>query len=308
MTQHTGAAAQEAKAADKGTDAADGSLITGRSRDLGGFSVRRILPSAKRQMVGPFIFFDHLGPLALPPGRGLDVAPHPHIGLATVTYLFEGELVHRDSLATVQPIRPGAVNWMIAGRGIVHSERSDTKDRVIGPRLHGIQAWVALPAADAETQPSFHHHPPESLPTIERDGATMRLIAGTAFGARSPAPAFSPLFYLDAVLAPGAAAPLPDDHQERAIYVVAGCLADGPIRIEPGSMLIVRPGAVSDIRAECHSRVMVLGGAPLAEPRHVWWNFVALSRERIERAKSDWSGGRFATIPGEHGAIALPER
>lgn len=307
MNQDASTAAREAEPREGGSDTPDALVVIGRPRDLGGFSVRRVLPPAKLRMVGPFIFFDHLGPLALPPGRGLDVGPHPHIGLATVTYLFEGELVHRDSLGHVQTIRPGAVNWMTAGSGIVHSERSGVEDRAAGPRLHGIQSWVALPAADAETEPGFHHHPAESLPRIQRNGAAMRLIAGSAFGAHAPVTTFSPLFYLDGILAPGATVPLPDDHEERAIYVAAGSLVAAGERIEPGSMLIVRPGATSDIRADRPSRVMMLGGAPFAEPRHIWWNFVATSRERIEQAKADWNNGRFATIPGEHGAIALPE-
>ena len=281
-------------------------IISGRAHELSGVAIRRILPSSRRRMVGPFIFLDHIGPVALPPRRGLDVAPHPHIGLSTVTYLFEGELIHRDSLGCVQQIRPGAVNWMTAGRGIVHSERSSPEDRKIGPRLHGVQAWVALPVDDAESEPSFHHHPSEDLPLLEADGAVARLIAGSAFAEVSPVATSSPLFYLDAIVAPGGEVPVPDDYAERAVYVVAGSLSAAGSRLEEGDLLILREGEESDVRAEGHSRVMVLGGAPLEAPRHIWWNFVAASRERIEQAKDDWRSGRFPEVPGEHGAIPLP--
>lgn len=281
-------------------------IISGRAHELGGVAIRRILPSSRRRMVGPFIFLDHIGPVALPPRRGLDVAPHPHIGLSTVTYLFEGELIHRDSLGCVQQIRPGAVNWMTAGRGIVHSERSSPEDRKIGPRLHGVQAWVALPADAAEAEPSFHHHPSEDLPLIEGDGAVARLIAGQAFDEASPVATASPLFYLDAIVAPGGEVPVPDDYPERAVYVVAGTIAVDGSRLEEGSLLILRDGEDGEVCAESHSRVMVLGGEPLEAARHIWWNFVAASRERIEQAKDDWRSGRFPEVPGEHGAIPLP--
>jgi redox-sensitive bicupin YhaK (pirin superfamily) len=281
-------------------------IISGRAHELAGVAIRRILPSSRRRMVGPFIFLDHIGPVAMLPRRGLDVAPHPHIGLATVTYLFEGELIHRDSLGCVQAIRPGAVNWMTAGRGIVHSERSSPEDRKIGPRLHGIQSWVALPAGDAETEPSFQHHPAESLPMIEQDGAVARLIAGSAFAETSPVSTASPLFYLDAIVGPGGEVPVPEDHVERAVYVVAGSVLVGAVRAEEGDLVVLREGDPADVVAETQSRVMVLGGAPLEGPRHIWWNFVATSRERIEQAKEDWKHNRFPVVPGEHGVIPLP--
>lgn len=313
MSEQPNAAAGDGPGDGPGDGRGDGSgdapvdlVISGRAHELAGVAIRRILPSSRLRMVGPFIFLDHIGPVALPPRRGLDVAPHPHIGLATVTYLFEGELIHRDSLGCVQSIRPGAVNWMTAGRGIVHSERSSPEHRQAGPRLHGVQAWVALPAAAAEVEPSFQHHHAASLPTIEGEGAVARLIAGTAFAEEAPVEASSPLFYLDAIVAPGAAVPVPDDHPERAVYVVAGSVLAGPTRGEEGDLLVLREGEPADVVAETQSRVMVLGGAPLEVPRHIWWNFVAASRERIEQAKDDWKSGRFPLVPDEHGAIPLP--
>ncbi|HYN38485.1 MAG TPA: pirin family protein [Rhodospirillales bacterium] len=297
-----GAAAQANVPADGPVDL----IINGRPHELAGVAIRRVLPSSRRRMVGPFIFLDHIGPVALPPRRGLDVAPHPHIGLATITYLFEGELIHRDSLGCVQTIRPGAVNWMTAGRGIVHSERSNLEDRKIGPRLHGIQSWAALPATGAEVEPSFQHHPAETLPMIEQDGAIARLIAGAAFAEVSPVATLSPLFYLDAIVSAGADVPIPEEYPERAVYVVAGSLIAAGSRLEEGDLLILREDEPADVLAEAHSRVMVLGGAPLKEPRHIWWNFVAASGERIEQAKDDWRLGRFPVVPGERGAIPLP--
>lgn len=282
-------------------------VISGRERDLGGISVRRILPSSRRRMVGPFIFLDHIGPVALLPGRGIDVAPHPHIGLATVTYLFEGELLHRDSLGTVQTIRSGAVNWMTAGRGIVHSERSTPEDRVLGPRLNGLQSWVALPAEAAETEPSFAHHPAATLPTIEHKGAMARLIAGDAFAVRSPVATLSPMFYLDVIVEAEAVVPLPDEYAERAIYVVAGSIDGGRAPIGEGSLAIVRPGPDREIRALAPSRLMLMGGEPLPGTWHIWWNFVANSRERIEQAKADWKNNRFPTVPDERERVPLPE-
>ncbi|MCU0894576.1 MAG: pirin family protein [Rhodospirillales bacterium] len=308
--QTTVAKAGEAGAALRPNGPAAGSaglIISGRAHELAGVEIRRILPSSRRRMVGPFIFLDHIGPVALPPRRGLDVAPHPHIGLSTVTYLFEGELIHRDSLGCVQSIRPGAVNWMTAGRGIVHSERSSVEDRRIGPRLHGVQAWVALPASDAEAEPSFHHHPGDDLPLIDRNGSAIaRLIAGEAFGEASPVATASPLFYLDAIVAPGGQVPVPDGYSERAIYLVAGSLSVAGNALEEGDLLILGEGEEADIRARSHSRVMVLGGEPFEEPRHIWWNFVATTRERIEQAKDDWRSGRFPQVPGEFGALPLP--
>lgn len=283
-------------------------IITPRSRDLGeGFMVRRILPYAKRRHVGPFVFFDHMGPVEFAPGHGLDVRPHPHIGLATVTYLFEGEIMHRDSLGVVQPIRPGDVNWMVAGRGIVHSERTRDELRRSGTALHGIQSWLALPQSQEETAPDFRHHPAASLPEIELPGARMRLIAGEAFGAASPVQTFAPMFYLDAVLDDEAVLPLPEEYEERAVYVAIGMVVLDGERYEAGSMLVLKPGSRPRITAQGPARLMLLGGAPLDGERHLWWNFVSSSKGRIEQAKADWRAGRFAMVPGDPEFIPLPE-
>jgi redox-sensitive bicupin YhaK (pirin superfamily) len=265
-------------------------VIEPKIHDLGGFQVRRILPSARRRMVG-----------------GIDVRPHPHIGLATVTYLFEGEIWHRDSLGYVQPIRPGDVNWMTAGAGIVHSERSGPEERARDSRLHGIQSWVALPRSAEETAPGFHHHPAASLPLIEKDGASMRLIAGTAYGARSPVETFSDMFYLEAEFSAGGRLALPDEYEERAVYVVAGEVTIGAERHGPERMIVLPPGSEVSVRAEKDARVMLLGGAALDGARHIWWNFVASSPERIEKAKADWKAGAFAKVPEETEFIPLPE-
>jgi redox-sensitive bicupin YhaK (pirin superfamily) len=283
-------------------------IITPRSRDLGeGFMVRRILPYAKRRHVGPFVFFDHMGPADFAPGQGLDVRPHPHIGLATVTYLFEGEIMHRDSLGVVQPIRPGDVNWMVAGRGIVHSERTRDELRRSGSALHGIQSWLALPQSQEETAPDFRHHPAASLPEIELPGVRMRLIAGKAFGAASPVQVFAPMFYLDAVLDDEAVLPLPEEYEERAVYVAIGMVVLDGERYEAGSMLVLKPGSRPRITAQGPARLMLLGGAPLDGERHLWWNFVSSSKERIEQAKADWRAGHFAMVPGDPEFIPLPE-
>jgi redox-sensitive bicupin YhaK (pirin superfamily) len=275
-------------------------VIEARVKDLGdGFRVRRLLPAAERRMVGPFIFFDHMGPVSMPRGRGLDVRPHPHVNLATITYLFEGEILHRDSLGTVQPIQPGALNWMTAGRGIVHSERSPAAARESGVKLHGLQLWVALPRAQEEAAPSFQHHPAGALPAVERDGARLRVIAGSAYGATSPVQVLSPLFYVEAQLEQGAALALPDEHADRAVYVVEGSLFCGGEAQGPGRMLVFRAGAPARIQAPEAARVMLLGGAALDGERHVFWNFVSSSRERIERAKTEWREGRFPKVPGD---------
>lgn len=285
-------------------------LIAPRLRDLGdGFTVRRVLPYAKRRHVGPFVFFDHMGPVRFAPGQGLDVRPHPHIGLATVTYLFEGEIMHRDSLGVVQPIRPGDVNWMVAGRGIAHSERTRPELRQTGAPLHGIQSWFALPKQYEETEPTFHHHPASSLPEIEKSGASLRLIAGRAFGAESPAQTFAPMFYLDAQLSAGAVLPLPEDcdYEEQAVYVAIGeVLVDGRL-VESGTMLVLKPGARPEIVARSAARLMLLGGAPLDGERNIWWNFVSSSKDRIEQAKVDWRAGNWPKVPGETEFIPLPE-
>jgi hypothetical protein len=281
--------------------------IEPRERDLGGFSVRRVLPSARRRMVGPFIFFDQMGPTVFAPGQGIDVRPHPHIGLATVTYLFDGEIMHRDSLGCVQAIRPGAVNWMTAGSGIVHSERTDPERRRSGAALHGIQSWVALPADAEEAAPAFHHHPADTLPVIARDGVSMRLIAGSAFGTVSPVTVFSPMFYVDAKFGAGSVLGLSDEHEERAIHVVDGSVSVAGQSVAAGTMAIFKSDTEIEIRARQPARAMLLGGASFGEKRHIWWNFVSSSPERIERAKADWRDRRFPEIPGETEFIPLPE-
>jgi redox-sensitive bicupin YhaK (pirin superfamily) len=274
-------------------------VIEPRRRDLGGFEVGRVLPSAARRMVGPFVFFDHMGPVDFPPGipRTVDVRPHPHIGLATVTYLFAGEILHRDSVGSEQPIRPGEVNWMTAGRGITHSERFERARREGGP-LHGIQAWVALPREDEECEPGFEHIGAEALPVHEADGLRGRLIAGQAFGARSPVTTRSPLFYAHWELAAGARAELPDEAPERALYVAAGTVEVDHREHEAGRMLVLAPGRPVGLRALAPAVVMVLGGEPLGE-RFLEWNFVSSSRERIEQAKADWRAGRMALPAGD---------
>jgi redox-sensitive bicupin YhaK (pirin superfamily) len=260
-------------------------------------------------MVGPFVFLDQMGPELLRDGSGLDVAPHPHIGLATVTYLFEGELVHRDSLGVVQPIRPGELNWMTAGRGIVHSERTPLELRTGGSRLFGIQTWVALPARDEEVEPSFAHHGAGRLPEVEGEGNRVRVLVGALFGARSPVATLSETFYADARMDSGATLPVPTDHEERAAYVVDGSvgLAGDDVRFGEGQLLVLEPGEPVALEADGPSRIMLLGGAAMDGPRHIFWNFVSSSRERIEQAKRDWREGRFAPVPGETERIPLPD-
>jgi redox-sensitive bicupin YhaK (pirin superfamily) len=283
-------------------------VILPRTRDLGdGFQVRRALPSMRRRMVGPFIFFDQMGPIVLRPGHGLDVRPHPHIGLATVTYLFDGEILHRDSLGTVQPIRPGAVNWMTAGRGIVHSERTPPPVRASGGRLFGIQIWVALPQRDEESDPSFAHTPAEALPVIADAGARVRIIAGTAYGARSPVRTSSELFYADAALQPGSRLQAPTEHEERAVFIADGCASIAGENCLAGQLAVLRPRAPALIEAsEGGARVLLIGGATIDGPRHIWWNLVSSRREQIEQAKADWAAGRFPKVPGETESIPLP--
>lgn len=268
-------------------------VISQRRRSLGGFEVGRVLPFAKRRMVGPFIFFDHMGPVELAAGisNDVDVRPHPHIGLSTVTYLFDGEIMHRDSVGSQQPIVPGEVNWMTAGRGITHSERFEKARRQGGP-LHGIQAWVALPEADEECDPGFSHHSVQDLPTYEERGVTARLIAGEAMGLRAAVQTHSPLFYLHWELAPGARIELPGNYSERAVYIVRGCIEAGRERFREGQMLVLTPGAAAEIKAVDASVVMALGGEPIG-PRFIDWNFVSSSRERIDQAKADWRAGRM---------------
>ncbi len=281
--------------------------IVPRVRDLGdGFRVRRALPSPACRSVGPFVFFDHMGPVVLAPGQGLDVRPHPHIGLATVTYLFEGEILHRDSLGNVQAIRPGEVNWMTAGRGIVHSERTPPELRASGTRLAGLQVWVGLPAADEETEPSFAHH--ESLPVIEDNGVTVRLILGDLLGLASPVATLSPTFYADVSLTAGRRMALPTDPDERGIYVVQGEIELAGHVHGAGEMLVFETGMETLVTSAAGARFVAFGGAPLEGPRHVWWNFVSSREERIREAAEDWMAGRFPKVPGDSEFIPLPER
>jgi redox-sensitive bicupin YhaK (pirin superfamily) len=283
-------------------------MIVARTGDIGGFEVRRALPSVKRRMVGPFVFLDQMGPAEFLIGHGLDVRPHPHIGLATVTYLFEGEIMHRDSLGTVQPIRPGALNWMTAGSGISHSERTAPELRAQGFNLFGIQAWVALPSNAEETSPAFVHHPASDLPIITGEGKTVRVIAGSLYGESSPVKTLTATFYADAALETGARIPLPADHEERAVYVAEGKIDIAGDSFEMGQLLVFRPGDEITITALTPARVMLLGGEPMDGPRHIWWNFVSSSQERIEQAKADWKAGRFGKVPDDNEFIPLPER
>jgi len=282
-------------------------VIVPRPRDIGGFEVRRVLPSAERRSVGPFVFVDQIGPAELAPGAGIDVRPHPHIGLATVTYLFAGTIVHRDSLGSVQAIEPGEVNWMTAGRGIVHSERSDSELRKRRQTLYGMQIWVALPKQHEETAPDFTHYAAQSLPVIEGEGNTVRVIAGTLFGKASPVKTFSKLFYGDAVCRPGASLALDNEHEERAIYLLEGNVEIAEETFAPGRLLVFSSGDEIAVKAISAARMLLFGGDALDGPRHLWWNFVSSSRERIEQAKADWKAGRFAPVPGDAEFIPLPE-
>jgi redox-sensitive bicupin YhaK (pirin superfamily) len=287
-------------------------LIDSRPRDLGGFEVRRVLPSPMRRLVGPFIFFDHMGPASLAPGVGFDVRPHPHIALATLTFLFEGEIDHRDSLGSFQTIRPGDVNWMVAGRGIVHSERAGAEARQRGVKMHGIQSWAALPIEHEEIDPRFEHYGAAEIPRVEIGGARIDVVAGTAFGKKSPVAVLSPSLYAHALLAPGARFVLDAEHEERALYVVEGAMScDGRV-FEAGTMVVLKRGidvAVSAVEgADAAARIMLVGGAKLQGERHVYWNFVSSSAARIEKAKSDWKERRFPAIPGDDQEfIPLPE-
>lgn len=285
-------------------------IIEGRQRELiEGFKVRRVLPSAKRRMIGPFIFFDEMGPEILSNGRGLDVAPHPHIGLATVTYLFKGEILHRDSLGTVQMIQPGAVNWMTAGSGIAHSERTPREIRSSGTELFGIQSWVALPTKDEETEPSFLHHEAADLPVIEGEGKTLRLIAGSIYGEKSPLKTFTEMFYADVLLEKGAKLQITAEYEERAIFIVEGSieiLSDAGA-FNRGQLLVLKPGQEIVLTAlPPTTRLMLLGGESMDGQRHIWWNFVSSSKERIEQAKMDWKEGRFKPVPDETEFVPLP--
>lgn len=289
-------------------------LIVPRSRDLGGFEVRRALPAPKQQMVGPFIFFDQAGPAELLTGQGIDVRPHPHIGLGTVTYLYRGDFHHRDSTGADQIIRPGELNWMVAGRGVSHSERTSAAARTGPNGLFGIQTWLALPEAHEDIAPMFEHHGKETLPMIEDHGVSVRLILGNAYGKFAPATMFSETFYADVRLEAGARLPMPDDHEDRGIYIVEGSISIAGREFEAAQMMVFRPGDRITVAAgEKGARLMILGGATLSGPRYIWWNFVASSRERIEEAKAEWraqnwGAGRFdLPIDDRDEHIPLPE-
>ncbi|WP_404863317.1 pirin family protein [Georhizobium sp. MAB10] len=278
-----------------GLDAIE-TLIIPRSRDLGGFEVRRALPAPKRQMVGPFIFFDQAGPAELLTGQGIDVRPHPHIGLGTVTYLFKGDFHHRDSTGADQIIQPGALNWMVAGRGVTHSERTSEAARKGPNGLFGIQTWLALPEDVEDVAPTFEHHAKESLPMIEDTGVSVRLILGDAYGASAPAKMFSETFYADVKLDPGSRLPLPDEHEDRGIYIVEGSILIAGQHYEASQMMVFRPDdAITVAAGPQGARLMILGGATFNGPRYIWWNFVASSRERIEEAKADWRAGNWGS-------------
>lgn len=278
--------------------------IEPRVRSLGEFDVRRVLPAAKRRMVGPFVFLDHMGPAVFPPGHGIAVRPHPHIGLATITYLFEGEIVHRDSLGVRQLIQAGAVNLMTAGRGIVHSERA-SDDLAVTSRLHGIQSWIALPQSLEEMEPTFLHYPASALPEMTVDGCTVRVIIGSAYGLQSPVLTYSPTLYFEASLAANAQLAVLDEAPERAVYVVSGRVAIDGEAYGEGTLAVLRGGVGVSVGAETEARLVVVGGSSVG-PRHIWWNFVSSSEARIERAKRDWAEMRMGTVPGDDEYIPLP--
>ena len=279
-------------------------VIEPKQKDLGEFTVRRVLPARERQMVGSFIFFDHMGPAEFPPGQGIQVRPHPHIGIATVTYLFEGEIMHRDSLGIVQPIRCGAVNLMTTGSGMVHSERAGD-DLNETSRLHGIQSWMALPLEEEECDPEFIHYPAESIPQLDVNGVQVRVIIGEAFGQSSPVHAYSTTIYLECVMAKGSDLTLPDQFEELGAYVVTGSVIIDDQSYAEGVMAIAADGAAMTLHASEDARIMVVGGDHLGK-RHIYWNFVSSSKERIEQAKSDWRAGNFDTVPGDSEFIPLP--
>lgn len=274
-------------------------LIAPRTHDLGGFQVRRAVPSLQARSVGPFVFVDHMGPALFEPGRGIDVRPHPHIGLATVTYLWAGALRHRDTLGSVQDILPGDVNWMTAGRGIAHSERTPPAPRAAGHDLHGMQTWVALPKPDEEVEPSFHHHPASSLPLREHAGARLRVIAGRGFGMESPVRVFADTFNVAVDLEPEAELAIAADAPERALYLLEGEAQLDGADIPEKHLLVLDRGVRHVLRAKTPLKAMLFGGEPLDAPRHMWWNFVSSSKERIEQAKADWNSGAFGLIPGD---------
>ena len=284
-------------------------LIAPRTHDIGGLEVRRAVPTLQARSVGPFVFVDHMGPALFEPGRGIDVRPHPHIGLATVTYLWAGALRHRDTLGSLQDILPGDVNWMTAGRGIAHSERTPTGPRAAGHALHGMQTWVALPKSDEETAPAFHHHPADTLPWRDHAGARLRVIAGRGFGMESPVRVFSDTFNVAIDLARDAELAIDAEAPERALYVLEGQAQLDGADIPEKHLVVLDPGARHVLRAKTPLKAMLFGGEPLDAPRHMWWNFVSSSKERIEQAKADWDSGAFGLIPGDDAErIPLPAR
>lgn len=299
--------AEDPKAGDAPSCDAIDLVIVPRTADLGDFTVRRALPSSRRRMVGPFIFLDHMGPTEFKAGHGVDVRPHPHIGLATVTYLFNGEIVHKDSLGSDVAIRPGDVNWMTAGRGIAHSERTAADRRAGGEPLHGLQCWVAMPKGDEESAPAFSHHDGAKLPIVSGEGKTARVVAGKLFGAASPVETLSDTFFADVSLEPGTSVPLDPGYEERAIYIVSGEIEIADDRFESGRLLVFKPGDRITVKAVAAARFVMLGGAPMDGPRHIWWNFVSSRKDRIEQAKADWKAGRFEAVPGDTEFIPLPE-
>lgn len=281
-------------------------LLDPVTKDLGEFVVRRTLPATDRQRVGPFIFFDHMGPADFKPGSGVSVRPHPHIGLATITYLFAGKIMHRDSLGYTQAIEQGAINWMTAGRGIVHSERSPEELKQSGSHLHGIQAWVALPVELEETEPRFEHYPAEDVPEVNLDGVKLRVIVGQAYGAASPVRVSSETLYVEANLEAGADLSLPAGIDELAAYVVNGDIDVGDCLVAAGRMAVFESGSDAVIRARTTTKLMLLGGATLPGQRYLWWNFVSSSKERMQQAKKDWREQRFGNVPGETELMPLP--
>src|SRR5664280_343058 len=301
---------KDPQAGDTFACAAIAHVVVPRTVDLGdGFSVRRALPSARSRMVGPFIFFDHFGPTEFRAGVGLDVRPHPHIGLATVTYLFDGEIVHRDSLGTAVAIKPGEVNWMTAGRGIVHSERTGPEKRVTGSPIHGLQMWVALPAAKEEIDAGFAHHDTVEFPLVRDQGKTARVVVGSLYGASSPVPTLHETLFGDVHLKAGTALPLDVDHEERALYVVDGIIDIAGDPFESKRLLVFKPGDKITITAKTDTHFVICGGAPMDGPRHIWWNFVSSRKERIEQAKAEWAAGHFGKVPGDEiEFIPLPEK
>jgi len=289
-------------------------IIKGKTHDLGdGFTVTRLLPDMGMRSVGPFLFFDYFGPVEFPPGKGIDVRPHPHIGLATVTYLFEGAQMHRDTLGSVREIKPGDINWMTAGRGIAHSERTGPQTRADGHKLHGIQTWVGLPMADEEAAPHFQHFDGEDLPRRHDKDVEIRLMVGSAFGLTSPVKTFSPTFYADLTFEAGGSFLYTPEHEERALFVIEGEIQtgydiQGVVSYGPGSLVVLNPGQEIALYTDYPARVILFGGSPLDGPRHIWWNFVSSSKERIERAKQEWNDGVFGLIPGDDKEfIPLPE-